>query len=248
MKLLVPAALLALAAPFAAQAQTVSPAIAAALADPARPAADRERDAARHPGEILAFAGVKPGDKVADFLLGGGYWTPVLSALVGPKGHVYAFQANEYIAFRAAYADEQKAAVAGRANVTALAQPLAAFSFPEPLDVVLTVQNWHDFHLKVMPAGLGDTVAARLFAALKPGGVLLVADHVANPDPAMEAPQALHRIDPAALRAEIEKAGFVFEGETAILRDPSDPHTANVFAPEIRGKTDQFVYKFRKPA
>lgn len=241
------AALLALAAPFAAHAQAVPPAIQAALADAGRPQADKDRDAARHPGEILAFAGVKPGDKVADFVMGGGYWTRILAKTVGETGHVYAYQPGEFIKFKASYAEEQKAAVAPYANVTPSSDSLASFSFPQPLDAIVTVQNWHDMHLKFAPAGFSATVAKKLYDSLKPGGVLLVVDHVANADLDFAAPQALHRIDPAAARGEIEKAGFKFEGSLPLLANPADPHTASVFDPSIRSKTDQFIFKFRKP-
>ena len=236
---------LALIAP--AAAQTVSPAIEQALANPSRPEADRARDAARKPGEVLAFAGIKPGDKVADFIMGGGYFTRILAGLVGPDGRVYAYQPAEFIQFRPAYADDQKKAVEGLANVTPLSTSLATLTFPEPLDAIVTAQNYHDLHLKMAPPGFAGVVAKRLLDSLKPGGVLLVVDHVANADPEFKVPEALHRIDPAAARAEIEKAGFVFEGELPILRNPADPHTANVFTPEIRGKTDQFVHKYSKP-
>jgi predicted methyltransferase len=245
MKLLATAIALALAAPLAAQ--TVSPAIQQALANSSRPDADRARDAARHPGELLAFAGIKPGDKVADFIMGGGYFTRILANLVGPGGKVYAYQPAEFIQFRPAYGGEQDEAVKGRANVVPLRDSLAAVAFPEPLDAIVTVQNWHDLHLKMAPPGFAGAIAKKLYDSLKPGGVLLVADHVANADPDMKAPDALHRIDPAAARAEIEKAGFRFEGELPVLRNSADPHTASVFSPEIRGKTDVFVYKFRKP-
>lgn len=240
-------ALLALAAPLTANAQAVSPAIAAALADAGRPQADKDRDVRQHPGEILAFAGIKPGQKVADFLMGGGYWTRILAKAVGDKGHVYAYQAAEFISYRPAYGDEQKAAVAGYANVTPSNGSLATVSFPEPLDAIVTVQNYHDLHLSFAPPGAAAHIAAGLYAALKPGGVLLVVDHVAETDPDFAVPNKLHRIDPAAARAEIEKAGFKFEGESTLLRNPADPHTALVFDPSIRGKTDQFIYRFRKP-
>ncbi|MGK6321076.1 class I SAM-dependent methyltransferase [Sphingomonas sp. DT-204] len=242
------AALLLAAAPVALGAQTVTPAIKAALADAARPADQKARDEARHAGELLAFAGIEPGDRVADFIMGGGYWTRILAPLVGPEGHVYAYQPKEFIAFRPAYGEEQKAAVAGRANVTASSDPLASFAFPEKLDAIITVQNYHDLHLKVAPPGAALAITKRLYDSLKPGGVLLVVDHVANADPGFAAPQTLHRIDPAAARAEIEKTGFRFDGELDLLRNPADPHTASVFDPSIRGKTDQFVYRFRKPA
>ena len=247
MKLLVTTALLALAAPLAADAQSVPAAITTALADPGRPAADKERDAARRPGELLAFAGIKPGDKVADFIMGGGYFTRILAKAVGDKGHVYAYQPAEFIQFRAAYADEQRTAVAGYANVTPLSDSLATVKFAEPLDAIITVQNWHDLHLKMSPAGFATAMAKRLYDNLKPGGVLLVVDHVATNDPGFTAPDTLHRIDPAAARAEIQSAGFKFDGSLPILANPADPHTAKVFDPSIRGKTDQFVFRFRKP-
>lgn len=246
MKLAITAAiLLAAAAPIAAQKAT--PAITAALADASRPADQREKDATRKPGELIAFAGVKPGQKVADFIMGGGYWTRILSPLVGAKGKVYAYQPAEFIKFRAAYADEQKAAVAGLANTVALSDSLAAFSFPEKLDVIITVQNYHDLFLAQVPAGSGEAVTRKLYNSLKPGGVLLVVDHVANADPENKAPTTLHRIDPAVARRELEKAGFRFAGKLDLLRNTTDPHTAGVFDPSIRGKTDQFVFKFVRP-
>lgn len=247
MKLLVTTALLALAAPLAAGGQTVPAPIQTALADPGRPATDKERDAARHPGEILAFAGIKPGDKVADFIMGGGYFTRILAKTVGDKGRVYAYQPAEFIAFRAAYGDEQKAATAGYANITPLSDSLGAVKFAGPLDAIITVQNWHDLHLKQSPPGFAASMAKRLYDNLKPGGVLLVVDHVAVADPGFAVPDKLHRIDPAAARAEIESAGFKFDGSLPLLANPADPHTALVFDPSIRGKTDQFIYRFRKP-
>lgn len=240
-------ATLGVAMPAAVVAQAVTPAITKALADPSRPATDKARDGARHAGELLAFAGVKPGDKVADFIMGGGYWTRILAGVVGAKGKVYAYQPAEFIQFRPAYGEEQKATVAGHANVTPLNNSLSAVAFPEPLDLIMTVQNYHDLHLSMAPPTMAGMIDKALFAALKPGGVLLVVDHVSNPDPGFTSPQALHRIDPAAARKEIEAAGFVFEGESKLLRTDADPRTASVFDASIKGKTDQFVYKFRKP-
>ncbi|MCW4461825.1 methyltransferase [Sphingomonas sp. BT-65] len=239
------ALLLAAAAPLAAQ--KVTPAITAALADTSRPAEQRARDAARKPAEILAFAGIKPGQKVADFVMGGGYWTRILSPLVGAKGKVYAYQPAEFIKFRAAYGEEQKTAVAGLANTVALSDSFGALVFPEPLDAIITVQNYHDLFLAPFPKGTGEAVTRKLYNSLKPGGVLLVVDHVANADPENKAPTALHRIDPNVARRELEKAGFRFAGKLDVLRNTTDPHTANVFDASIRGKTDQFVFKFVRP-
>ncbi|QAY76232.1 class I SAM-dependent methyltransferase [Sphingosinicella sp. BN140058] len=237
--------LLALAAP--AAAPPIPAPITAAVADSRRPEADRVRDAARKPGELLAFAEIAPGEKVADFIMGGGYFTRILAAAVGPKGRVYAYQPAEFITFMPAYGTQQDEAVAGYKNVTPSRDSLSKFAFPEPLDAIVTVQNYHDLHLKMVPANFAGSVAMKFYESLKPGGVLLVVDHVANADPEFKAPEALHRIDPAAARAEIERAGFRFEGALPILANPADPHTASVFDPAIRGKTDQFVFKFRKP-
>lgn len=219
--------------------------LTAALADKGRPEADVKRDAARHPAEMLAWAGVKPGDKVADFIMGGGYFTRILAAEVGPKGHVYAFQPSEFVKFRAAYADEQKAAAGAYPNVTAIATPFAELKFPEKLDLVMTVQNYHDLHLKAFAADNAAKMNAEIYRALKPGGVYLVVDHVGPPGD--DTPQKLHRIDPAQVRREVEAAGFRFAGESDLLKAGADPHTANVFDPSIRGKTDQFAFKFVKP-
>lgn len=240
-------ALSALTLPVATvEAQRASAPIRAALADAGRPEADRARDADRHAAELLAFAGIKPGMKVADFIMGGGYWTRLLSPLVGPQGKVYAYQPAQFIEYKASYATDQDAAVKGRANVVPSRESLAEVAFPEPLDAIITVQNYHDLHLKSAAPDFAGKTVKRLHDALKPGGVLLVVDHVAMPDPGFALPATLHRIDPAAARSEIEAAGFRFAGELPVLRNPADPHTAGVFDPAIRGKTDQFVYKFVK--
>jgi predicted methyltransferase len=236
----------------APSAETVSstapvPDYAAALADPQRPAADRERDPARKPAELLAFAQVEPGEKVGDYIIGGGYWTRILSNAVGSQGKVYAFQPDEFIAFRPAYGEEQNAAVMGRANVAALRGPVAAPVFPEPLDTLITVQNFHDLYIGAMPAGTGPKAIAALYAALKPGGTLLVVDHSAADGSGTSTTNALHRIDKQAAIEALTAAGFALEAESDLYVRPDDPRTANVFAPEIRGKTDQFVLRFRKP-
>jgi len=234
------------AAPPSARAP-VSPAISAALADSARSAADKARDEKGHTGQILAFAGIKPGMKVADFMMGAGYWTHILSPLVGPKGHVYGYQSAEFIKLRPAYGDEQKAAVAGRANASAVTTPWQDLAFPEPLDAVITVQNYHDLHLSFSPADNALVTTRKIYSALKPGGLFLVIDHAANADPEFKAPNSLHRIDPMAARLEIERAGFRFVGSSPLLANPADPKDKLVFDPSIRGKTDQFIFLFRKP-
>ena len=172
-------ALAACATDGAGDRQPVAADYATALADPARPATERERDAARKPAELLAFAGVRPGMKVGDFVMGGGYMTRLLSAAVGPTGKVYAFQPAEFIAFRSQYGDDQRTVDAAYTNVDAVNGPFAAPPFPEPLDLIVTVQNFHDLYLNPFPQGTGTRASAALFAALKPGGTLVVVDHSA---------------------------------------------------------------------
>lgn len=231
----------------AAVAQAVPSHLSAALADKTRPAADVSRDAARKPAELLAFAEVKPGQKVADFIMGGGYFTRILSAAVGPNGHVYAYQPEEFIKFQASYGENQKKVVADYKNVTAVTQSLGALDLPDGLDLVFTVQNYHDLHLKPMPTDSAGKVNAEVYKSLKPGGLYVIVDHVAAPGSGLEAADKVHRIEPSIVRQEVEAAGFKFEGESPLLRASADPHTASVFDPSIRGKTDQFVMKFRKP-
>ena len=243
-------AALALVAPGAAWAQGAPPAhLKAALADKARPEADVARDAARHPAELLAWAGVKPGAKVADFMMGGGYFTRILATAVGPKGHVYAYQSGEFIKQfpRAQYGPNQQKVVADYKNVTASNEDLSQLNLPDGLDLVLTVQNYHDLHLTLMKPDTAKTVNAEIFKSLKPGGVYVVVDHVAPPGSGMDPPNKTHRIDPAIIKQEVTAAGFRFEGESGLLRDPGDTHDKSVFDPSIRGKTDQVAYKFRKP-
>ncbi len=221
--------------------------IAKALADPSRPADDTARDAARHPGEILALAGVKSGDTVVDYIMGGGYFTRILSGAVGPKGTVYAFQPAEFIKFKSSYGDNLKNVTAALPNSKPLDGPMTALDLPDNVDVVITVQNYHDMHLKPFPADTAAKADAEIFKSLKPGGVFLVIDHAAAAGSGLTAPDTQHRIDIAAVKSEVEAAGFKLEAESPLLANPADPHTASVFDPSIRGKTDQFILKFRKP-
>lgn len=223
------------------------PNIVAAMADKGRPADEVARDAARKPGELLEFADVKTGDKVVDLIMGGGYFTRLLSVAVGPKGQVIAYQPSEFIQFQAKYGEDQKKVAAAYPNVTALTSSLGALDLPDGVDLVLTVQNYHDLHLTPFPKDTAAKVNAEIYKSLKPGGAYVIVDHVAVTGSGLEAPMKVHRIDPAVVKQEVEAAGFKLESESPLLKDGSDPHTASVFDPAIRGKTDQFVMKFRKP-
>ena len=221
--------------------------VAAALADKARPAEDSARDAARKPGELLAMGEIKTGGKAVDLVMGGGYFTRILSGVVGPKGQVIGYQPAEFIQFQASYGENQKKVAAAYANVVPLTSTFGTLDLPDGVDLVLTVQNYHDLHLKPFPADTATKVNAEVFKSLKPGGVYLIVDHTALAGSGLEAADKIHRIDPAIVRKEVEAAGFKLEAESAMLAVPEDPKTANVFSPAIRGKTDQFVMKFRKP-
>jgi predicted methyltransferase len=198
---------------------------------------------------MLAFAGVKPGMKVADFWPGGGYFTRVLSRAVGPKGRVYAVAPSEIKQFGQKALDQLDGLNKDpkTPNVKASFQPAAEFSTPEQVDVVWTSQNYHDLHDKF--AGPVDVAKFNkaVYASLKPGGVFIVLDHVAQPGSGLRDTDTLHRIDPGQVIQEVTAAGFVFEGGDEALFNPLDDHRLNVFDKGIRGHTDQFVYKFRKP-
>ena len=220
----------------------------AVAADPAR-AADVASDARRHGPEILAFAGLRQGAVVIDLIPGGGYWTRLFAKAVGPQGHVYGIWPKPY-------ADEAKTDVEAYAklagspdfpNVTATTEPATEVAAPAQADLVFTAQNYHDYPDKFMGSIDPAVFNKAVFAALKPGGVFLVIDHVAAPGSAMRDTDTLHRIDPAIVKQQVMAAGFVFEGESPLLANPADDHSLIVFDKAIRGKTDQFIYKFRKP-
>jgi predicted methyltransferase len=231
-----------------AAAQKIPAYVTAAVANPDRPEADTKRDADRKPAESVAFAGIKPGDKVADLLPGGGYFTKIFSKVVGPKGWVYAYFPSELDAL---YKKNGKTmpppADPKYPNVSNIYAPVEKFVAPEKLDVVWTSQNYHDMHDKFFgPLDLA-TVNKAIYDSLKPGGVYIVLDHAAEAGSGLRDTDTLHRIDPAVVKKEVEAAGFVFVGESKVLADPSDDHTKKVFDSSIRGKTDQFIFKFKKP-
>lgn len=227
----------------AAPPQDLSALYAQAVADPRRPADEVARDPLRRPLDMLAFSGAAPGWKVADIRPEEGYFTQIFAPLVGPSGHVYAFVPNRTAERENGHAD---ALVATYGNVTRVNGALDAMTFPEPLDLILTSQEYHDFHIPSFETDVGRMNAAA-FAALKPGGIYMVIDHSGRPGTGATEVRSLHRIEGAFLRREVEAAGFVFDGESTVLANPADDRTVNVFDAAIRGRTDQFVYRFRKP-
>ncbi|MEO8748547.1 MAG: methyltransferase [Rhodanobacter sp.] len=252
------AVLLAFALPSLTLAQTPTPkhqpaalgnVVQKAVDDPAR-AADRDIDARRKIGQIMVFAEVKPGQKVLELMPGTGYFTRVFSAIVGPQGHVYTVWPDEAAKFSAKSfaALSEVAKEPHYANISLLKQPAANVSAPEAVNLVFTSQNYHDYLNPSM--GPVDMVKfdREVFAALKPGGLFVVIDHVAPAGSGATDTNTLHRVDPALVKKQVEEAGFVFDGESHALSNPKDPHDIKVFDPAIRGHTDQFMYRFRKPA
>jgi predicted methyltransferase len=227
-------------------------AIAAAIANPARPVADREQDAQRKPVEILRMLGVEPGMHVLDAFSAGGYYTELLSSLVGPKGEVIAYNNPPYAKFAAKgiaarHADDRLPNVRQvTAEVDELELP------PRSLDAAIFVMSYHDMYWRPADGSWARTdpmqMLRKLHAAMKVGGVIVVQDHVAAPGgDVAEVVDKLHRIDPAVVKRDFEAAGFALVAESDALAHPDDDHTLGVFDPKIRGRTDQFVMKFRRP-
>jgi predicted methyltransferase len=214
---------------------------AAILADPNRPEADRVRDSDRKPAEVIAFSGVKPGDKVVELAPGGGYFTRILSGVVGPAGTLYAVarQATPTL----------QAIAAARTNLKLAIGPAGTIPVPEPVDFVWTTLNYHDFK-NVKLEGGGDAALAvdsAAFKALKPGGIYFIVDHEAGKGVGASVTSTLHRIESGLVIREVEAAGFRLEAQSPLLRHPADDHSQKVQETGIRGKTDQFVLRFRKP-
>ncbi len=218
-------------------------AYAAAIADPRRPAEDVTRDDLRKPTEMLAFGQVGSGDRIADIRPEEGYFTRLFAPVVGETGRVYAFVPTRTATRETPLA---QGLAATYSNVVAMEGALDAMTFPEPLDAVFMVQEYHDFHIPAFNVDVNRMNRA-VFEALKPGGVYIVIDHSGRAGTTNTEVQTLHRIEDEFLKAEVVRAGFVFDGESSAVANPADDRTINVFEPEIRGRTDQFVYRFRKP-
>lgn len=227
-------------------------AIAAAIASPDRPKADLEQDERRKPQQVLEFAGVAPGMHVIDVFSAGGYYTELLARTVGVKGGVIAYNNPPYASF-AAKAIAERYAGDRLPNVRQVTCTIEALDLiPSSLDLAIFVMSYHDLYWKPddgsWPATDPNLLLGKLYAALTPGGVVMVEDHVANhggePDKVVA---DLHRIDPSLVKRDFEKAGFVFDGESRLLANPDDDHTKLVFDEAVRGKTDRFLFRFRKP-
>jgi predicted methyltransferase len=239
------AAALVLAVSLAAASQGWTMTVKAAIADPRRPADQVAQDALRKPEQTLAYAGIKPGQQIADFLPGGGYFTRLFSDVVGPTGHVTMLETTRWGAEN--IASDQKVIDGGYKNVSLDTAAFGQFHLTAPVDVFWTSRNYHD----LLIAKYGDVDMAafnrHVFASLKPGGLYFVLDHSAPDGSGSNLTATTHRIDEALVKSQVEAAGFKFEGESALLRNPADNRNLSVFDKAIQGHTDQFLLKFRKP-
>jgi predicted methyltransferase len=222
-----------------------------AVGNPGRTDADRARDAGRKPAQVLEFMGITPGMDVLDMFSGGGYYTEILSNIVGPEGSVIAHSNQAYAQFVGEEATNRYAN--GRLpNVKILMAENDALEMPdEAFDAVMMILAYHDIYYVDPDNGWpkidGPALVAQLFEALRPGGMLAVVDHYATSGSPPESGTTLHRIDPQIVIDELQSAGFVLEAQSDLLRNKEDDHSLNMSAPEIRGKTDRFVMRFRKP-
>jgi predicted methyltransferase len=225
--------------------------IQAAVDNPSRPDTDRRRDVNRKPEEVLAFARVRPGLKIAELEPAGGYYTRILCKAVGNSGHLYAV--NFILHFSPAQLKRMGRRAMGPSpapktdcdNVSYSVQAAPALKLPSGLDMVWTTENYHDFHNAEFGKPDMRTFDQTVYDALKPGGVFIIEDHAAAAGSGARDTNTLHRIDPALVKREVESVGFRFAGQSRVLRNPKDDHTEIVF--RMIDRTDRFLFEFRKP-
>ena len=236
------------AAPAWAEPANVAAAVANASA---RSEANLKLDESRKPAELLAFLGLEKGSRVIDMFGANRYWAEIIAPAIGPEGQLIVWQPTQFMN------DKRKAEFAAFAakagNVALISTPFEAPVIgTNAYDFMLMNLDYHDVYWqnpeRKIPRMEPDAWLKRLHAAMKPGAVVGIIDHAANPGGDTRAVvEKLHRIDPAVVRADFERAGFVLEAESQLLRNPADDRSLSVFDDKIRGKTDRFVFKFRKP-
>jgi len=245
------ALLLVAASPLVAKPAAAPDAIAAAVASPDRSPDNVKLDESRKPAEVLKFLGLRPGMRVADPFGGNFYWAEITGRAVGPRGHVTVWQPQQF--YTKKVADAYQAVQAKQPNVWMRVSPIESPDIPAgKYDFLLINLDYHDIYWENAKRGIPrmdpDLWLKTIYAAMKPGGIVGIVDHVANPNgDARDTVNKLHRIDPEVLKADFKRAGFQLVGSSDILRNPADDHTMLVFDPKIRGKTDRVVFKFRKP-
>ena len=241
-----------IAVPFANASASAAPTtIAAAVAASDRNPDNVKLDEGRKPAQVLAFLGLKPGMKVLDLFGGNAYWAEIMAPVVGPKGHDTVWEPTQF------YSDKTKASFAAFAakhpNVSIMVSPFEAPDLPKNYaDFVILNDNYHDTYWQSdkykIPQMDPNAFLKAVYASMKPGAVIGVIDHIANPNnDARATVEKMHRIDPAVVKADFKRAGFTFVKSSDVLRNPADDHSLLVFDPKVRGKTDRFVFLFKKP-
>jgi len=232
---------------FIAAATAVTLALALPAAGLAQPPADALTDPAMKAPEVIAFIGVKPGDKVADIVAG--RFVRALSQAVGAKGKLYAVMPAEVVKAHPEVVGllNKTASDPAYANVVVSTPPVNAMALPQGLSAVFIRQNYHDLYDKFMGPADVPAFNKAVFAALKPGGVYVILDHADAAGTGIAGTEGRHRIEEARVKEDVLAAGFKLDGESKILANPADDHSKFVFHPSIRGKTDQFLLRFKKP-
>ena len=223
----------------------------AAVASDARPDSDRDRDAGRKPVAVLEFLGIEPGMTVLDMFTGGGYYAEIIAGVVGEEGKVIAQSNQAYLGF-VGDAFNERFDNGRLTNIKVLMAENNELSLEaNSLDAVMLVLSFHDLYHSDPENGWqqidGPAFLAELKKGLKPGGIVAIIDHYAEAGAPVETGDTIHRIDPAIVVADMEAAGFALDGQSDMLRNPDDDLGKIVFAPELRGKTDRFVMRFKNP-
>jgi len=244
-------ALLLGSAPLCALTAAAPADVAAATALPSRSADNVKLDESRKPAELLKFLGLEQGMTVLDMFGGNRYWAEITAPAVGANGKVLVWEPTQF------YDEKAKAAfdvfAAKTSNVSIVASPFETPELPTNFaDFMLINLDYHDVYWENAKFGVKHmeptAFLQKVYAAMKPGGIVGVVDHVAAAGGDTRAiVDKVHRIDPAVVKADFERAGFVLEAQSDMYRNAADDHSLLVFDPKIRGKTDRFVYKFRKP-
>lgn len=227
------------------------PTIAAAVAAQDRTADNVQLDAGRKPVAVLSFLGLRPGMQVLDLFGANAYWAEIEAPVVGPRGHVTVWQPSQF--YREKTKQSFAAFAAKHPNVSIVTSPFEAPDLPKNYaDFVILNDNYHDTYWQNEKFGIPkmdpNGFLKAVYASMKPGAVIGVIDHVANPNnDARATVEKYHRIDPNVAKADFKRAGFVFIGSSALLRNPADKHDIEVHDASIKGKTDRFIFKFRKP-
>jgi len=237
--------------PMTAIAAAPSGSIAAAVASDERSPDNVKLDEGRKPAELLKFLGLRPGMRVADPFGGNFYWAEITGRAVGPTGHVTVWEPKQFYSQK--MYDQYQAVQAKEPNVWLRVSPFEQPDIPAgKYDFMLINLDYHDVYWESAKRGIPrmdpDQWLKTVYAAMKPGAIVGVIDHVANPnDDPRATVEKLHRIDPNVVKADFKRAGFQLVATSDMLRNPADDHSLLVFDPKIRGKTDRFVFKFRKP-